>query len=259
MTAPATRVVTPRASNMVLRATSSPALQATVSQGDPLLVTDRLPDGFLEVDWAQRRWFVLENDTQPWTGQGAAAAGSAPGRSPLAASQRADTPPQYSAQRGTPSDDYRPRQRGLNFVTAPVPLLPIFAAVCGLLLVIGAFGEWLQYFGQHYGGIEFLEGKLALGLGLVAAVVSGVRVMQPQFRSGLMVAALICFVAMLGLGIWDATSLTRLVSQNSIDIGGGVGLSFVKIGWGLGVVVLASGAGALLSVIQIILDTKRRG
>src|SRR4051812_25621293 len=79
--------LTPRAVSLALREAEHPQWEETVPRGEPLMVTRRLPGGFVEVDYAGRLWFATESSLEPWRS-------ASPG---LAAPSGMPTPPDRSA------------------------------------------------------------------------------------------------------------------------------------------------------------------
>ncbi len=68
MTAPAAEFLTPRAASLSLRGATDPARERQTARGEPLLVTERLPDGFIEVDIDGERWLALSAALETWRG-----------------------------------------------------------------------------------------------------------------------------------------------------------------------------------------------
>lgn len=111
MTAGTDEFLTARAEQLILRSVVTPGREQPVARGEPLLVTVRLPEGFVEVDYAGQCWFAAAQSLQPW---GAAAhppvAGGRPSPAERAAAQTPrpglmDAPPNgTSFAAGSPGD-----------------------------------------------------------------------------------------------------------------------------------------------------------
>ncbi len=78
MTAPAAEFLTPRGEMLTLRAANDPQRERTALRGEPLLVTERLAAGFVEVDIDDEQWLALDSALEPWRGAGMAAGAPAP-------------------------------------------------------------------------------------------------------------------------------------------------------------------------------------
>lgn len=90
--------VTPRAEVLSLRSAIDPGRLQEVRRGERLLIRDRLPAGFVELDYRQHRWFAMESTLEPWRGPAPAMPPPAPPRpapAPPAAPRVA--PPGYNA------------------------------------------------------------------------------------------------------------------------------------------------------------------
>lgn len=249
--------VTPRDGTLALRSTRSASRQKAVRRGDPLLVVERLPDGFVELDWQGERWFALAGALEAWRGGAAAstppppafAAPPQPGGAGFAPRPSYDAPPRaaaphYGEQPAATPRVTSPRPPTLTMGAYPVPLLPIGMAICAVLAIVASFAPWASVFGiVHVTGIDGGDGWITLGLALGAAVVAVVRIVQPQFRPWLAALALMAFLGVAGVGGYDWFNLNRLVKE---------AFGLVSVGWGLIAVTVAGGIGAAVSLIHLI-------
>src|SRR5207248_408130 len=137
------------AAALLLRSSRSATRETRVSRGDPLLITDRLGDGFLEVDWNGERWFALETSLEPWRGDSPAAAQMAGRFGAAAAASRATPQPPIPPAPQAVAGAYRapgPTTLGLRN-PLPIPLLPVFIVACAVLVLIGSFSTWATVLG----------------------------------------------------------------------------------------------------------------
>lgn len=130
MTAPAAEFLTPRAASLSLRGATDPARERQTARGEPLLVTERLPDGFIEVDIDGERWLALSAALETW--RGAHMPPAVP--EPLARAGDAPLPDPARAAAITPP----PGARAPMAATPKRQLPPWWAFVVGGLLAFSA-------------------------------------------------------------------------------------------------------------------------
>ncbi len=142
--------------------------------------------------------------------------------------------------------------------TAPIPLVPFGITLCGVLVMLGAFGAWIDTPLITFSGMDIRnvagrgrigignDGLLALLAGLLTAVCGGLRMIQPGQRWWIVFVLLASSATGVLLGVYDW-----------LDIGRELDGEVVSIGWGLQLITIAGGLGLVLSVVETFLEAYR--
>lgn len=123
----------------------------------------------------------------------------------------------------------------------PVPWLPIFTAVCALLVVIGSFAPWARVVFITVNGTDG-DGVLTMILGIAAGIGAVVRIARPAAHRWLAWMLLVLFGLAAAIAIYDWANLSRVTDDDAIFK--------IEVGWGLPVLALSALAGAVLALIQ---------
>lgn len=114
--------------------------------------------------------------------------------------------------------------------------------VLSVLVVVGSFGPWATVLFFSVSGTEG-DGVITLIIGIIAAVLSGLSMGSPS-NVKFVILGVLHSIAMV-IGIYDWSELESVIDEAN---GAGVGAS---VGWGLVMMTLCAGAGALTSFASL--------
>jgi hypothetical protein len=134
-------------------------------------------------------------------------------------------------------------------------VLALAAGGLALLVSVGSVGPWLTAVlapagGVSVGGLEG-DGRVTLGLGLVAVLLVAVVIAEPRALLWVpwVLALLFAVVVVVGLSNWDDLGLVPGV----VGVGAGTVLAgqpiAVNLGWGLFVLVFSAMSGFVVSLV----------
>ena len=100
------------------------------------------------------------------------------------------------------------------------------------LMIVGAFGPWVQALGQSVGGTD---GSNDGWLVVAAALIGGLLFYATRSSRSAGVWALLGGIGGIAVALYDRSHL-----QNAIDHGGPLARALVQVGWGLNLALAAS-------------------